>query len=233
MTTANGRAITLTALVCALAIGGGMYAFRNRAIHTTATPKIGGDYTFCFNSSQMKTRSVAFRKLFEDTYLTGAKPYPIFSLMTQAAIEPLSHDDQVKLGSRGPFVFAAPNTMVNNVPGSSQCMSSIVCSTAQFPILLEGGQYIVQADFAPAIQAQVTDTNRLQFDFAQGVPIHMGSFIPVIPILRKDMFFNTVSISDSVMEEVISAPATSGDGALKITVDLDFTDSCDASFKHR
>jgi hypothetical protein len=178
----------------------------------------------------MQGRVSDYRKQFVQNYLQRQKPYGMFEAMTQAMMEPVSLVDEKKMGARGPFVFSSPTVLTNDASHLGICTPGPICNSGEFPVSLAGGNYTVRADLPPVINVNVTNDTALVFDFGAGVPFHVtnpGS--TPIPILRPDMSLKSVALSQSMMQEVVTSPATASDGALAITVNLDLTGSCSAA----
>jgi hypothetical protein len=158
----------------------------------------------------------------------------MFEAMTQAKMEPTSLDDEKKIGARGPFVFSSSTVLTNDASRLGICAPGPICDSGDFPVSLAGSNYTVRADLPPIINVQVTDGTALVFDFGAGIPFHVANpgSTPV-PVLRENMNFKSISLSDSMLQEVVASPATANDGALTVTINLDLTGGCNASDQKR
>lgn len=227
----TNRPIRIIASCAAILVFLGYMMFASRHWLISAAPAIGGNFSFCYAAPQMAPRAIAFRQSFVKNYYTPENPYPVFTAMYQSQMAPSSHQDEISLGNRGPFVFSGPNLLVNDASKSGNCLPGSICSSAVFPVTLAGSTYSAKVDFAPLIQVKVNNGSALTFDFGPGIPFHVqnpGS--SGIPLMRPDMFFNSVSVSDTAIDEVVSNPGTGQGDALSITVHLDLVNStCPAS----
>jgi len=173
-----------------------------------------------------------YRKQFIQNYLKPQNPYGMFEAMTQANMEPLSLNDEKKIGARGPFIFSSPGKLTNDASHLGICAPGPICSSAVFPVSLAGGNYTVGVDLPPIINVSVADGAALSFDLGSGIPLHIANpGSTPLPVLRSQMNLQSVSLSDSMLQEVVNSPATSTDGALTVTIQLDLTGSCDASLR--
>jgi hypothetical protein len=219
---------TTTRWIVASVVGLGLMLFvgskRLPQLRAQAGGGIGGNFGFCFPAPQMNARAQSFRSAFVNGYLTPRAPYPVFAAMYQAGISPISHTDELTLGRRGPFSFTNGSTLLNDATSTGICNSSAVCDTAAFLVTLGGSTSTINVDFASRIQVTVSAQPALKFDFGGGIPIHIPNTSGSgLPILRKDMFYRSISISGTTMEQIISSPDSP---PLQITVDLALVGDC-------
>src|SRR5579871_4114421 len=204
--------------VGALVVGGVLAAY---AVKTLRAAPIGGTFSFCFPATNMHANAVAFENSFVSDYLTPSKPFPIFTFMVRAHAEPESHDDALLLGRRGAFTFTDPTHLINQVTQSDLCphANGVICSSATFDFDLNGQTSTVIVDFPKSIPVTVTHPDGVKFDFGSGIPVHFpGAGATGLPLVRKDMWFRSVSISDTSLEEILFDPGPTPTDKLEIHV---------------
>ena len=199
------------------------------ALGSQARPGAGEDFNICFPAAQMAPNAIFFKTSFIQNYLNPRNPYPVFTAMYQAGVAPESKTDEANLGKRGPFVFAAPTTMLNDASNLGICGGNpSICNSATFAFQLGGSTSTVKVDFAPKMSISVTNSSALAFDFGAGVPIHFQNPGAVIPVLRPDMLLTRIAIADQYLDEVLTSVPGQGT-PLTVTLHLALNGACPAS----